>query len=67
MYKGEGGGMLNASVKRDRWDLVGNACKVAIVFFILPSQLWNVWLSKLFIQNHAMFKYGYWLTASKTT
>ena len=38
-YKGEGGGKLNASAKRDRWALVGNACHNAIVFFIPPSQL----------------------------
>ena len=40
MYKGEGGGKLNASAKRDksmkrnRWDLVGNTCKDTIVFFV---------------------------------
>ena len=39
-YKGEGGGKLNASakrdesVKRDRWALVRNACPDAIVFFV---------------------------------
>ena len=40
----------------------GDACKDAIVFFIPPSnyyakptQLWNVWLSKLSNQNHAAF------------
>ena len=38
------------------WDLGGNACKDTIVFFILPNQLWNVCLSKLFIQNRATFK-----------
>ena len=38
-YKGEGGGKLNASAKRDRWALVGKACHDAIVFFIPPSQL----------------------------
>ena len=39
---------------------VGDACKDAFVFFIPPSnyyakptQLWNVWLSKLSNQNHA--------------
>ena len=29
-----GRGKLNASAKYDRWDLVGNACKDAIVFFV---------------------------------
>ena len=39
-YKGEGGGKLNASAKRDesakrdRWALVGNAYHDAIVFFV---------------------------------
>ena len=39
-YKGEGGGKLNVSAKRDestkrnRWDLVGNAYKDTIVFFV---------------------------------
>ena len=39
---------------------IGDACKDAIVFFIpplinyaKPTQLWNVWLSKLSNQNHA--------------
>ena len=41
----KGGGKLNLStkckesMKRDHWDLGGNACKEAIVFFIPPSQL----------------------------
>ena len=30
----EGGGKLNASAKRDRLALVGNACHDAIVFFV---------------------------------
>ena len=29
-----GRGKLNASAKRDRWALVGNACHDAIVFFV---------------------------------
>ena len=41
---------------------VEDACKDAIVFFILPlikyakpTQLWNVWLSKLSNQSHAAY------------
>ena len=44
---------------RTREIAVGDACKDALVFFVPPSnyakptQLWNVWLSKLSNQNHA--------------
>ena len=38
-YKEEGEGKLNSSEKRDCWDLGGNTCKDAIVFFIPSSQL----------------------------
>ena len=48
--------------EREKCVRVGDACKDAIVFFIpplikyaKPTQLWNVWLSKLSNQNHATY------------